>query len=145
VWVVGGGLVSIWLFGILHAYEVHDRSAAILAAVIPPYGLYMTLEASFAEHPELTSPGAGDPSIVRSTLDLRNRCLSDSKSREMLKFSEPQYEVFCLCISDFVGEIYTDSETEYVNVHGENSPEFRKKSQDSIQNCLASARYLGGQ
>ena len=145
-WVIGGALVSTWLLGVVHAYGAHSRIGAAAALVLPPYGLYMAVEQMVA-HPNANSEGTDAPGadVLSANVDggYLDQCLQKRVVSDQLSLGEKQNEVFCTCSAQMLSERVSEGEHEYVEIHGENSPEFMALRREVSESCLVTARTVG--
>jgi hypothetical protein len=144
-WVIGGALVSTWLLGIVHAYGAHSRAGAAVALVLPPYGLYMAVE-QMAAHPDANE--ASDAPIVdvlsaNAEGGYLDQCLQRRVVSDQLSLGESQNAVFCTCSAQMLAEGVSEAERNYIERHGENSPEFMALRREVSESCLVSARSVG--
>lgn len=137
-WVVGGALITTWLFGVFHSYRGHGLTQAAAALLLPPYGLYMAVEESVAH-----SKG-GEPAFSLPVGELIEQnaaaCRESDNFRDQSGLSVEQFAVFCSCIWRFVFENYPSGENEYVAKFGKNSPELESVKSSAIRSCFAAAR-----
>jgi hypothetical protein len=144
LWCAAIGFIVLWFFGVFHAYTQHGQTKGNVAAVLPPYAFFLSVEAIIAAHAEPLSRQDAVALRVNGVLELRSACFRDKQFQERVQLSAEQYEVFCICSAQMIAEGYPPDESEYVARHGRNSPEFKEFRRNSMRSCNSSARYLGG-
>lgn len=140
VWVIGGVLISSWLFGAFHAYRDHGTAQGIGALIFPPYGVFMLAEQSVSH----TDAGADPTRMSVAELIDKNAaaCRSSADLKQQFGFSDDQAAVFCQCIWRLVIENFPPGENEYVDEHGKNSPELERLKVNATSACLTSANAV---
>jgi hypothetical protein len=138
-WIIGGTLVSIWLYGAYHAYSGHGLGDAAWSLLIPPYGLYMAMEAN-SGHAEEKAAELAERHRSSVTQWCYQQDITNSKRANL---NETQKEVFCSCVSQmFVEQAPPDL------VIDKRAADYDEKRVLEILNkaggsCLGSAIYLG--
>lgn len=140
-WVIGGALISSWLFGVLHTFRAHGMTQAVIALVLPPYGVYMLAEQSIS-HSDSADVA---PRVTVDELIEKNvtACRSSIELKLQAGFSDEQMAVFCRCVWRLVIENFPAGENEYVDEYGKNSPELERLKGNAMSTCVVSAAAAG--
>jgi len=131
VWVNGGIFISCWLFGAYHAWQDHTANQALVAALFPPYGIWMTFENEL-EH--------------RGRIDWQSRaqnCRENDAVQLRSGLTRKQYGVWCECTWQMIAEWPMQSDKSSWLGERRNSREFQLLIQQARGSCFSSARYLG--
>lgn len=138
VWIVGGGLIALWIYGAYHAYKDHEVSHAAAALFLPPYGLYMAAEQSFGH--SVGSVADRSPAFslpVAEMIEANAASCRESESwRRRTDLTEEQFAAFCTCIWKFVIDNFPPDENEYLDQYGNNSPPLEQVKTQAIDTCL---------
>jgi hypothetical protein len=136
-WIVGGGLIGAWLFGVLHSFDSHRGIGTVVAVVFPPYGLYLSVE-RLSEHP-------GEKAMQGQAPDSRylEQCLEEGVMTVQSELTDAQNQAFCTCTAQLLAEGLPEGEGEYIARHGRNSPEFETLRRTISESCLTSVQYVG--
>lgn len=140
VWIVGGALIASWLYGVFHTYRDHNGVQAVVALLIPPYGLYMAAEPSFGH-----GDGIGESfDLPVSEMIQKSAALcetSDALQRE-LGLDDEKFAEFCTCAWTSIIDNFPANENEYVDQYGKNSPQLEQVKKDAMDSCRARSQYL---
>jgi hypothetical protein len=130
VWVNGGIFISCWLFGAYHAWQDHTADQALMAAVLPPYGIWMAIEYEL-EH--------------RGAIDWESRaqnCRENDAVRLRSGLPREQYGIWCDCTWQMVAESPVWSKRRFWLGNRRDSREFEALVKYARGSCFSSARYL---
>jgi hypothetical protein len=139
LWMFNGALVSIWLYGAWHAYESHELSTAGLALVLPPYGLYLAMEAGFGH--STTTPEAQAAANAEQFLDTVSAwCYRQPMTARL---NEAQRDVYCACVSEMFAEDFPADLSLDPNSDQHNQSRINARIHRVGGSCMSSVVYLG--
>jgi hypothetical protein len=138
LWVSSGVLASVWLYGAWHAYEAHKLVTAGLALVIPPFGMYMAVEAD-SGHGAAEARAAEQIKRIVGTVNAW--CYEQPST---LRLNEVQQDIYCDCVAqmfidDFPVDLSLDPDSEKHNPLRINT-----RLGNARGSCMSSVVYLGG-
>lgn len=109
-----------------------------MAALLPPYGIYMAAEYELLHKREVDSimKDAGDD---MSHVQI---CLDDAETFRSSGLSREQYEIWCDCSTQMIAANVTPEEIAYNKKHGRSSPQFKRQTERARQSCYATVKYL---
>jgi hypothetical protein len=142
VWILGGALITSWLFGSLHAFQAHGTTSAAISLLVPPYGVYMALEQEIG-HERQSPEEMMAPNRERDIAALAKRCSDQTEARERSGLSQDAYDMWCMCTFRMAMDNLPEGENEYVAQNGRNSPQFAPILAQAQNSCFSSAHYLG--
>ena len=138
LWVIGGALLSTWLYGVFHTYTTHDAGRALTALLLPPYGLYMAVEQSLAHS---ASAGALSSLPVADVVqENAAACRGSETVQQQLGLGDHQFATFCTCVWQYFMDNYPAGENDYVDQYGKNSPELEAVKKRAANTCLITAQ-----
>lgn len=127
-----------WLFGAYHAWREHSSEEALNALLLPPYGIYMSLEYEWRHKNEVKSIMKGvDGGIPREEL-----CRDDDATYRKSRLTREQYEIWCSCSSEMI-EAHIENEAGGGAKARSSSRSLQQVVKQAQQSCYSTARYLG--
>ncbi len=132
-------LLVAWLFGSWHTAGTRGQGYAIAALLIPPYGIYIAVEAMIREAQR--QPRRIDPAQLVDTMT--RRCVQAEPNVWTEKLNAVQKEEYCLCVARaMVGDIQQDVAS---GKRGQQraSTERTRRNQRIRMSCQSSAQFFG--
>jgi len=80
-WMLGGILLTSWLYGSWHAFTMHGLPTALAGLLIPPYGIYLASEAQYGHSQPPGIDLATQNGQQLAIAALNNNCLINDERR----------------------------------------------------------------
>ena len=138
VWILGGALITSWIYGVFHTYQDHQGTQTVAALLFPPYGLYMAAEQSFGHAANLRE----DFSLPVSEMIERNAalCKESAAWQRDLGLNDEQFAEFCTCSWTYIIDNFPVDENDFVDRYGKNSPQLDQVKSRATEVCRASSQ-----
>ena len=138
-WAARATLLVAWLFGSWHAAGTRGQGHAVTALIIPPYGIYIAVDALIREsrrQPRRLDPAQLIESITR-------RCVQAEPNVWTETLNAVQKEEYCLCVARaMVGDIQQDIASGRTGQQRASAERIRR-NQRIRMSCQSSARFFG--